>query len=81
MRTVLKRYLEPTPQRIKIIGDSILLGCTALTPIIMGSPLNDHSKAWAVTIFSTIGVMGKIISNFFTETPNSVNPPGDGQEN
>lgn len=78
MRTILKKYYEPTPRRVRMAGDSILMGCTALTPIIMGSPLTDNHKAWAVTVASIIGVIGKVISNFFTETPSSVNPPDNG---
>lgn len=78
MRTILKRHYEQTPIRIKKIGDSILYGSTLLVPIIMGSPMTDNHKAWAVTALSLFGAAGKFISNLFTETPSSVNPPDNG---
>lgn len=75
MKSVFKKYYEPTPPRLRRLGDTILIGCTSLTPIIMGSPFSDNAKAWSVTVISILGVIGKVITNFFTdESTKSIQP-------
>lgn len=72
----LNKYYSPTPKRWRKIGDAILLLGASLAPIIMGSPMNDHQKAWGVTISSLLGVFGKIATNFATDD-NSINNDSD----
>lgn len=57
-----KRYFEPTPKRIRILGDSLAAAGTFGAGIAV---LNGHPIAG--TIVMIVGVIGKFISNFFTE--------------
>ena len=60
-----KRYFSPTPKNIRKIGDAILIGTASLSSGIMGLPLQDHHKLYLVFSFNVIGVIGKILTNFF----------------
>lgn len=75
MRSVLKKYYQPTPVRLRRLGDTIMIGCTSLMPIILASPLSDKAISWIVTILGVVGVAGKIITNFFTTDEPKTTPP------
>ena len=60
----MKSYWAPTPNKMRKIGDS-LLGIFSITS--MSSMIMDN-KALAITSL-IIGVVGKVLSNFFTEEP------------
>jgi hypothetical protein len=60
----MKSYWAPTPNKMRKIGDS-LLGIFSITS--MSSMVMDN-KTLAITSL-IIGVVGKVLSNFFTEEP------------
>ena len=57
-----KHYFAPTPKRIRIFGDSLAAAATFGAGIVVmnGYPL-------AGTVIMVVGVIGKFISNFFTD--------------
>jgi hypothetical protein len=57
-----KRYFEPTPKRLRILGDSLAAAGTFGASIAV---LNGHPIAG--TIIMVVGVVGKFISNFFSK--------------
>lgn len=57
-----KSYFAPTPKRIRIFGDSLAAAGTFGASIAV---LNGHPIAG--TIIMIVAVVGKFISNFFTE--------------
>ena len=57
-----KHYFAPTPKRIRILGDSLAAAGTFGASIAI---LNGNPKAGTVIII--IAVLGKFISNFFTD--------------
>lgn len=62
MKLGFKEYFKPTPKRIRIFGDSLAASGTFGASIVI---LNGHPLAG--TIVMIIGVVGKFISNFFSE--------------
>lgn len=60
----IKSYWAPTPNKMRKIGDA-LLGIFSITS--MSSMIMDD-KTLAITSL-IIGVVGKVLSNFFTEEP------------
>ncbi len=60
----MKSYWAPTPNKMRKIGDS-LLGIFSVTS--MSSMIMDN-KPMAITSL-IIGVVGKVLSNFFAEEP------------
>jgi hypothetical protein len=57
-----KYYFTPTPKRLRVLGDSLAAAATFGAGIAI---LNGHPIAG--TIIMIIGLVGKFISNFFTE--------------
>ena len=57
-----KHYFKPTPKRIRVFGDSLAAAGTFGASIVI---LNGHPLAG--TIIMVIAVIGKFISNFFSE--------------
>ena len=57
-----KHYFAPTPKRIRILGDSLAAAGTFGSTIVVlnGNPV-------AGTIIMVVAVVGKFISNFFTD--------------
>lgn len=62
-----KRYFEPTPKRIRVFGDSLVASATFGASI---AAMNGH--AMVATVVMVVGVVGKFISNFFTDEPKKV---------
>jgi hypothetical protein len=62
MKFGFKNYFEPTPKRLRVFGDSLAAAGTFGATIVV---LNGHPVAG--TVIMIIGVIGKFISNFFTE--------------
>jgi hypothetical protein len=60
----LKSYWAPTPKKIRKIGDA-LLGVFSITS--MSSMIMEDRILAVVSL--TIGVLGKVLTNFFTEEP------------
>ena len=58
----LKQYFQPTPKRIRILGDSLASASTAVSAYAI---FNDMKVLAAVVIIS--GWAGKFITNFFTD--------------
>ena len=62
MKFGLKSYFQPTPKRIRVFGDSLAAAGTFGAGIVI---MNGHPLAG--TIIMVAAVIGKFISNFFTE--------------
>lgn len=59
-----KGYWEPTPLMFRKIGDSLL----GIFSIVSVSSVITERKELAIASL-IIGILGKILSNFFTDTP------------
>jgi hypothetical protein len=59
-----KYYFSPTPKRLRVLGDSLAAAGTFGGTIVV---LNGHPVAG--TIVMIVAIVGKFISNFFSETP------------
>jgi ABC-type Mn2+/Zn2+ transport system permease subunit len=59
-----KHYFSPTPKRMRIFGDSLAAAGTFGASIAI---LNGHPVAG--TVIMIVAVIGKFISNFFTDAP------------
>jgi hypothetical protein len=59
-----KHYFAPTPKRVRVFGDSLAAAGTFGASIVI---MNGHPIAG--TIIMVVAVLGKFISNFFTEGP------------
>ena len=70
-----KYYFKPTPKRIRIFGDSLAAAGTLGASIAV---LNGHPVAG--TIIMGAAVVGKFISNFFTDEEVKT-PPPNGDSN
>jgi hypothetical protein len=70
----IKHFYQPTPAKWRKIGDTILLGCTSLSSMVMGLPLSEHQQLWTIFVLNGIGVIGKMLTNFFKE--DEPQPPG-----
>ena len=57
-----KHYFEPTPKRVRLLGDSLAAAGTfgASIAILNGHPI-------VGTTIMVVAVIGKFISNFFTD--------------
>lgn len=62
------KFYSPTPVKIRKIGDAILFGTAALSTLMMGAPFSDHTISVTVWVLSVVGVLGKMITNFFKES-------------
>ena len=60
----MKSYWAPTPNKMRKIGDS-MLGVFSVTS--MSSMIMDDKKLAITSLI--LGVVGKVLSNFFTEEP------------
>jgi ABC-type Mn2+/Zn2+ transport system permease subunit len=63
MKFGIKSYFAPTPKRMRILGDSLAASGTFGASIAV---LNGHPIAG--TTIMIVAVVGKFISNFFTNT-------------
>ena len=63
----LSNYYEPTPKKLKKLGDTILIGTASLSAMMMGAPFTDTQKTWIIFGLNVVGVLGKMITNLFKE--------------
>ena len=66
-----KNYYHPTPKKWRKLGDTLLAVSTAIT----GFAMYENVKWVALTALIT-GVVGKFLTNFFTEEEIQVNKRG-----
>ena len=66
-----KNYYHPTPKKWRKLGDTLLAVSTAIT----GFAMYENVKWVALTALIT-GVVGKFLTNFFTEEEVQVNRRG-----
>jgi len=59
-----KHYFKPTPKRLRVFGDSLAAAGTLGASIAV---LNGHPIVG--TVIMIVAVVGKFISNFFTDKP------------
>lgn len=59
---MLKHYYKPTPVKYRKMGDAILASSTAAT--FIGIQMDEK---WMIYIFLLLGVIGKFMTNFFSE--------------
>lgn len=71
---MINNYYKPTPKIWRKIGDTALLGCTAMNGPVLASPLTDNEKMWTIFIISIIGVAIKMTTNFFKEPEDPILP-------
>lgn len=62
-----QKYWSPTPKKYRQIGDSILIGTTSLSAMMMGAPLSETAKTWVIFGLNVLGVVGKVITNMFKD--------------
>lgn len=62
-----KNYFSPTPKRMRVLGDSLAAAGTFGAGIAV---LNGHPVAG--TTIMIVSVIGKFISNFFTDAPEGI---------
>jgi hypothetical protein len=65
-----KDYFKPTPKRVRVFGDSLVGAGTFAASI---SVLNGAPKIG--TVILVVSVLGKFMSNFFTDEPTP--PPNE----
>jgi len=58
-----ERYLAPTPKKMRKLGDALLAVSTTITTYAIA---DDWSK-WVQISALLLGVIGKFLSNIFTE--------------
>ena len=63
----MNNYYQPTPKKWRKIGDAILLGTTLMSTLMMGAPFSDKTISVSIWALSVVGVIGKVITNFFKE--------------
>lgn len=63
-----QNYWQPTPKKFRQIGDAILLGSTSLSAMMMGAPVSEGTRTWLIFGLNIMGVLGKVITNFFKES-------------
>lgn len=66
-KTLSEKYKAPTPIKWRKIGDSVLVGTSGMSAVMMGAPISEHYTIWIIFILNTVGVGGKIVTNFFSE--------------
>lgn len=64
-----KQYWKPTPAVIRKIADAVISVTT-----LVGSFVTIEKNPVTGTIVMVVGVVAKIISNFFSETETKINP-------
>lgn len=63
-------YNQATAKFYRKIGDSVLFAATGASTLFMALPVEEHTKLWLVFGASLLGVVGKTITNLFTDTEN-----------
>ena len=63
----IKGYYEATPKLFRKVGDSILITCVGISPLVATLPITDGQQKWIMFGLSALGVVGKVITNFFTD--------------
>ena len=66
-KSLQEKYAAPTPIKWRKIGDSVLVGTSGMSAVLMGAPLPEHYTIWMIFGLNVVGVGGKIITNFFSE--------------
>lgn len=62
MKFGLKHYFAPTPKRLRVLGDSLVVAGTAV-----GSMCSLQGDTRLGTAILVLGVIGKFLSNFFAQ--------------
>ena len=57
----MKKYYQPTPKKWRKLGDA-LLGVA-----LVGIPTNLAGYTWISILLFTLGIVGKFLTNFFSE--------------
>jgi hypothetical protein len=63
MKAGLNSYFEPTPKLMRKIGDALMTASVAITSYAAFA-----EKPWVVVISAILGVGGKVMTNFFSES-------------
>lgn len=66
----MSNYYSPTPKKWRKIGDAILLGTATMSTLMMGAPFSEETKTITIWGLSVVGVIGKLITNFFKDDGN-----------
>lgn len=73
MATLKEKYYCPTPKKFRKIGDTILGFSVGLQPILASLPMTEGVKVWVMVGVSILGLIGKTITNLYTEDDVSEN--------
>lgn len=68
MRNVWKKYWQPTPKRLRALGDTLL----SIGSVSTGYAIVDGNKPLAIGLL-VCTILGKIITNFFSDEKNTNN--------
>jgi hypothetical protein len=60
-------YKASTPERMRKLGDSIMIAGPVMQGAIMGLPITENTKLWIAFAITCSTVLCKVITNFFTE--------------
>ena len=60
-------YKASTPERMRKLGDSILIAGPIMQGAIMGLPVAENTKLWVAFGITCVTVLAKIVTNFFME--------------
>lgn len=67
-----EKYSAPTPKKMRKLGDALL----ACSTIISTYEIAEGNKALAITAL-IVGVVGKFLTNFFSEDPTDTQSPAN----
>ena len=67
-----KSYYAPTPKKFRKLGDTLL----AISSTLAGFAVLYDDKVFAI-VFLAMAVIGKFLTNFFSEDENESNTPSD----
>lgn len=62
-----KNYNSPTPKKLKVIADFVLVLTAAISGSVMGLPISDNAKLWINFTVNIIAVAFKFITKFMTD--------------
>jgi len=59
-------YWQPTPKKYRKIS-------TSLSAMMMGAPVEEGTRTWVIFGLNVLGVIGKVVTNFFKEESEAPN--------
>jgi hypothetical protein len=60
-------YKASTPEKMRKLGDSIMIAGPVMQGAVMGLPITENTKLWIAFAITCTTVLAKVITNFFME--------------